>query len=116
MQKDFPYINFILIPLGAIPAALLRWKIEDIFLINIIGCFLLGYVNYASISKKFKLIFGFGFCGSFTTFSGWILRLFKLFSDGYYIEFFVRSTILITLSLVAIYLGKLIAIKVKRLT
>tara|TARA_Y100001968_G_C18998912_1_gene544938 strand:- start:38 stop:388 length:351 start_codon:yes stop_codon:yes gene_type:complete len=116
MQKGFPYINIILISLGAIPAALLRWRIEEIFLINIIGCFLFGYVNSSSISKKFKLILGFGFCGSFTTFSGWILRLFKLVSDGYYIEFFVRSTTLIASSLLAVYLGKLIATKIQKLT
>ena len=37
--------SFFLISLGAILGALLRWQINEIFLVNLIGCFLLGFFN-----------------------------------------------------------------------
>ncbi len=61
--------NYFLISIGAIPAAILRWHIDEIFIVNIVGCFVLGFLNSLSISRRYKLIFGFGFCVSCTTFS-----------------------------------------------
>ena len=52
------------------------------FIVNTIGCFLLGFINSLPVSRKYKLFFGFGFCGSLTTFSGWSFQLFKLTSSG----------------------------------
>ena len=71
MSNFFKKNNFVLISIGAVPGAIFRWQIDDIFIVNIIGCFLLGIVNGLPISGRYKLIFGFGFCGSFSTFSGW---------------------------------------------
>ena len=80
--------KFFLISIGAVPGALFRWQIDDIFIVNIIGCFLLGMINSLPISSRYKLIFGFGFCGSLTTFSGWSFQLFQLISNGLYKLFF----------------------------
>ena len=41
--------KFFLISMGAIPGAVLRWQIDDIFMVNIIGCFLLGFIREAQI-------------------------------------------------------------------
>ena len=76
--------NFFFISIGACPAAILRWQIDEVLIVNIIGCFLLGFINSLNISKRYKLIFGFGFCGSLTTFSGWSFQLFKLINQGFY--------------------------------
>ena len=82
MDNFFKNNSILFISIGAVPAALFRWKIDDIFAVNIIGCFLLGFINTLLIPRKYKLIFGFGFCGSLTTFSGWI-------ADAFY--FFIRQ-------------------------
>ena len=67
--------KYFMISIGAIPGALIRWQIDDIFVVNLIGCFFLGFLNSSNIFKKYKLILGIGFCGSMTTFSGWSSQL-----------------------------------------
>ena len=111
MQNNILSNNIFIISLGAIPAALLRSQINDYFIVNIIGCFILGFVNSLNISRRYKLIFGFSFCGSFTTFSGWILHLFKLRSDGLWGQFILDILSITFISILAIYLGKLISEK-----
>ena len=104
--------KFFFIAIGAVPGALLRWQIDNIFTVNIIGCFLLGIINALPISTRYKLIFGFGFCGSLTTFSGWSLQLFELLSKGSYELFFSNSVLIVLIGLFAIFLGDLFARKV----
>ena len=101
--------NFFIISGGAIPAAIFRWQIDQIFIVNIIGCFLLGFINSLNISRRYKLIFGFGFCGSLTTFSGWSFQLFKLISQGFYKLFFLNSILMLMLGLLAVGLGNFFA-------
>ena len=105
--------NFFIISIGAIPAAILRWQIDQIFIVNTIGCFLLGFVNAMTISKKYKLIFGFGFCGSLTTFSGWSFQLFELISQGFYKLFVLNSILTVLTGFLAVCLGHLFAKKIK---
>ncbi len=103
---------FLFISIGALPAAIFRWQIDQIFIVNIIGCFLLGIINSLKISKRYKLIFGFGFCGSLTTFSGWSFQLFELINQGFYKLFFLNSILIVMLGLLAINLGHLFAKKI----
>ena len=112
MDNFFKKNNFFLISIGAVPAALLRWQIDQIFIVNIIGCFLLGFINSLLISRKYKLIFGFGFCGSLTTFSGLSLRLFELVSQGLYKLFFINSILILLIGFFAVALGHFLAKKV----
>ena len=107
-QRNYPF----LISIGALPAAILRWQIDDILIVNTIGCFLLGFINALSIPKKYKLIFGFGFCGSLTTFSGWSLQLFQLLSQGLYKLFFFNAIFIVLIGLFAVFLGHLFAKKI----
>jgi len=112
-MKYFFSNNFFLISIGAVPAAIIRWQIDQIFIVNIIGCFLLGFVNTMTISRRYKLIFGFGFCGSLTTFSGWSLQLFKLISQGFYKLFVINSILTVLIGFLAVCLGHLFAKKIK---
>ena len=112
MNSVFKNNNFIIISIGAIPAAIFRWQIDQIFIVNIIGCFLLGFINSLSISRKYKLILGFGFCGSLTTFSGWSFQLFKLINKGFYKLFFLNSILIAILGVFAVALGHLVAKKI----
>ena len=103
--------SFYLIAISAVPACILRWQIDEIFIVNIIGCFLLGFVNALAISKKYKLIFGFGFCGSLTSFSGWSLQLVELISQGSFKLFVLNSFLMVLIGLLAVGLGNLLAMK-----
>ena len=103
--------TFFLISIGAIPGALLRWQIDENFLVNIIGCFLLGFFNSLNISRRYKLTLGVGLCGSMTTFSGWSSDLYKLLSQGLYKLFFFHSISIVIMGLFATGLGHLLARK-----
>ena len=104
--------NFILISVGAVPAAILRWQIDQIFIVNAIGCFLLGFINSLPVSRRYKLIFGFGFCGSLTTFSGLSFQLYKLINQGFYKLFFFHSILILMIGLFSVCLGHLLAKKI----
>ena len=104
--------DFIIISIGAVPAAIFRWQIDQIFIVNIIGCFLLGFINALSISRKYKLLFGFGFCGSLTTFSGLSFQMFKLIDQGFYKLFVLNSIFMVLLGIFAVLFGHLLAKKI----
>ncbi|WP_269616323.1 fluoride efflux transporter FluC [Prochlorococcus marinus] len=105
MAIDIRKNKFILISLGAIPGALLRWQIDEMFIVNLIGCFVLGFINSLDISKRYKLILGVGLSGSITTFSGWSFYSYKLLSQGLYKLFLFTSISMILIGVFAIYLG-----------
>lgn len=87
-----------LVAAGAIPGALLRWRLEGIgstgvgglrglveadFMANMLGCLLLGLVLAQSARRKRLMLWaGIGFCGSLTTFSSWMLQLARALRDG----------------------------------
>ena len=104
--------SFIIISVGAVPAAILRWQIDQIFIVNAIGCFLLGFINSLPVSRRYKLMFAFGFCGSLTTFSGLSFQLYKLINQGFYKLFFLNSILILTIGLLSVGLGHLLAKKI----
>ena len=105
MCIDIKKNTFFLISTGAIPGALFRLLIDDIFLVNIVGCFLLGFVNSSVISKRYKLALGVGLCGSMTTFSGWSFHLHNLISQGLYKLFLFNLILSVLMGFFAIGLG-----------
>ena len=111
MFIDIKKNTFFLISIGAIPGALLRWQIDAIFIVNLIGCFLLGFFNSLAIQKKYKLILCVGFCGSMTTFSGWSLKLYELLNQGLYKSFLINSISIVIMGVFAIGLGQMLAKK-----
>ena len=112
MNRLFKHNNCLIISIGAIPAAILRCQIDNIFIVNTIGCFLLGFLNALPLSRRYKLIFGFGFCGSLTTFSGLSFQLFKLINQGFYQLFFLNTISIVMLGIFAVSLGHLLAKKI----
>jgi len=111
MGKDITNNTFFLISLGAILGALLRWQINQIFVVNSIGCFLLGFFNSLDILKKYRLILCVGLCGSMTTFSGWSSHLYKLVNQGLYKLFLLNSISIALMGVLAIGLGHIFARK-----
>ena len=111
MGKDITNNTFFLISLGAILGALLRWQINEIFIVNSSGCFLLGFFNSLDILKKYRLILCVGLCGSMTTFSGWSSHLYKLVNQGLYKLFLLNSISIALMGVLAIGLGHIFARK-----
>ena len=69
--------------LGAVPGALLRWLIQADPLANLLGCLVIGIVSVSEPPRpRAMLLVGIGFCGSLTTFSGWILALERAMGRG----------------------------------
>lgn len=68
--------ELLLVALGALPGALLRWLLQADPLANVLGCLVIGIVSGSEPPRpRAMLLVGIGFCGSLTTFSGWILAL-----------------------------------------
>ena len=85
-------LELLLIASGAIPGAVLRWQTATQLgtwlpggenganlLVNALGSVLLGViVGRPQPRRCLYLVFGVGFCGSFTTFSSWMLAVAQL--------------------------------------
>ena len=97
--------EFFIISVGSILGSLIRLKVDNIFFVNIIGCFIFGFINNLHVSKKIKLFLGFSFCGSLTTFSGWILELLNILNKGLYILFFLRVSLFLVIGYFAMCFG-----------
>ena len=108
-------LEFFIISIGSILGSLIRWKIDNIFFVNILGCFIFGFINNLQISKKFKLFFCFSFCGSLTSFSGWILDLFNIFNKRLYLLFLFKVILFLMIGYFALYLGYLISNNLNKL-
>ena len=79
--------ELLLVGLGAIPGALLRWQIavhlaDRNLLVNVFGAALLGLLAGLPVAPRRQLLVGIGFCGSVTTFSSWMLDSVKLIATG----------------------------------
>ena len=79
--------ELLLVGLGAVPGALLRWQVAQHFgdrnlLVNVLGAALLGLLAGLPAAPRRQLLLGIGFCGSVTTFSGWILDAVLLIFNG----------------------------------
>ena len=90
-------MELLLVALGAVPGALLRWLLQADPLANLLGCLVIGLVAGTAQSRpRIMLLVGIGFCGSLTTFSGWILALERAIGLGS-----ARGVSLLLLELVA---------------
>lgn len=86
--------NFIAIALGGALGACLRYAAVllsqtidfsgtiTIFLVNIIGSFVLGIITGTCSSGTFQLFLSMGLCGAFTTFSTYSVRSVTLIQEG----------------------------------
>jgi len=91
----FELRELLLVALGAVPGAVLRWQSgvqlgphlggsagADL-LVNLAGSFVLGFLAGPIPQRTgFVLLLGIGFCGCLTTFSSWMLDVMKLIADS----------------------------------
>ena len=108
----------LLVSLGAVPGALLRWQValhlaDRNVLVNVVGAALLGLLAGLPAAPRRQLLVGIGFCGSLTTFSGWMLDAMRLISVGKVVEAFGLMGITLGLGVGAASLGMFVGCKYK---
>ena len=79
--------ELLLVALGAVPGALIRWQValhlaDQNLLVNSVGAGLLGLLAALPAAPRRQLLLGIGFCGSFTTFSSWMLTVARDLAAG----------------------------------
>ena len=104
--------ELVLVALGAVPGALLRWQVslhwaDRHVLVNVLGAALLGLLAGLPAAPRRQLLIGIGFCGSLTTFSSWMLDAMRLISAGHVVEAFGLLGLTLGLGLGAASLGYL---------
>ena len=83
----FELQELLLVALGAVPGALLRWQLglylaDQNLVANSLGAALLGFSAGLPAAPRRQLLLGIGFCGSLTTFSGWMLAVVRQLAIG----------------------------------
>ena len=102
-----------IIALGAVPGAFIRWQIDDYFVVNIFGAAFLGFLMSLPVNKKYHLLFGVGFCGSLTTFSGWMVDSAELILNGSFLKALVLILYLFICGLVSAAFGFFVGALIK---
>ena len=102
--------ELLLVALGAVPGALLRWQVaehlkDQNLLVNTLGAALLGLLAGLPAAPRRQLLLGIGFCGSVTTFSSWMLTAMKQLSAGDWVAAFGLIGLTLGLGLGAAALG-----------
>jgi len=85
LRKDLS--ELLLVALGAVPGAVMRWQIgshlhDNNVIVNVLGAFVLGWLVGLPLRPKRQLLVGIGFCGSLTTFSSWMVDCVTFIAQG----------------------------------
>ena len=77
------------------------------FIVNIIGCFLIGLLSsyFLKVDNYLKFLLITGFCGGFTTFSTFSAENFSLWQNGNYFILILYISLSIILGLFAVFAG-----------
>lgn len=81
------------------------------FVVNIIGCFLIGVLTsyFLKVDNYLKFLLITGFCGGFTTFSTFSAENYSLWQNGNYPILLLYVLLSIIVGLIAVYLGLQVA-------
>ena len=104
--------NYVCIFLACYAATFLRAFLNNNFIVSIIGSLFFGFVIAKKLnSSKEKIIIS-GFFSCFTSFSGFIYFLYKIFNQGDWIKFIFVLNFFILINLFTMYLGFWISRKI----
>tara|TARA_B100000886_G_scaffold264249_1_gene188759 strand:- start:202 stop:531 length:330 start_codon:yes stop_codon:yes gene_type:complete len=104
--------NFIYILLACYTATYLRVFINNNFIVSIIGSLFFGFIIPKRLSNSKKKIILSGFLSCFTSFSGFIYFMYKIFNQGDWIKLIVLFNLIIIVNLFTMYLGFWISRKI----
>ena len=85
LRKDLS--ELLLVALGAVPGAVMRWQVgahlhDNNVIVNVLGAFILGWLVGLPLRPKRQLLIGIGFCGSLTSFSSWMVDCVVFIAQG----------------------------------
>ena len=117
--------EFILLGIGAVCGAFLRYKIVEsplivfgglplnVLIVNIIGSFILGIFSVLSLSwnldARYSFLFAIGFCGSLTTMSSFALEVNNLLDNKQILFAMINIFANVGLSIGSILGGRVLA-------
>jgi CrcB protein len=84
------------------------------FIVNILGCFLIGFIifyteRYGDKAEQWRFFLATGLCGGFTTFSTFSLENVQLLNDQRILVFFAYTIGSVAIGILATYGGLLLA-------
>lgn len=116
--------NYIFVMLGGAVGALLRYGVSRMcsgmtfwsipvgtFLVNVIGCFVLGVLTGLScrhvscLSQGVVLMLTVGMCGAFTTFSTFSSETVRMMNDGHFLQALIYVSASVILGFLLFWLG-----------
>lgn len=119
-------IEFILLAVGAILGAYLRYKItsfplilgivgSNVLMVNIIGSFILGIfsillVNW-NLDQRYSFLVAIGFCGSLTTMSSFALENIVMIENKQILNMMINTVANVELSFLALYGGRILIVQ-----
>ena len=104
--------NFIYILLACYLATFLRVYINNNFIISLLGSFFVGFIISKRLSYSSEKVLLSGFFSCFTSFSGFIYFLYKIFNQGDWIKFIIFLNSIIILNIFTMYFGFWISRKI----
>ena len=104
--------SFIYILLACYLGTFLRLFIDNNFIISILGSFFVGFIITKRLSYSSEKILLSGFFSCFTSFSGFIYFLYKIFNQGDWIRFVIFLNLTIIVNLLTMYFGFWISRKI----
>ena len=104
--------NFIYILLACYLATFLRVYINNNFIISLLGSFFVGFIISKRLSYSSEKVLLSGFFSCFTSFSGFIYFLYKIFNQGDWIKFIIFFNLIILVNLLTMFVGFWISRKI----
>jgi len=104
--------SFVYILLACYIGTFLRLSIDNNFIISILGSFFVGFIISKKLSYSSEKILLSGFFSCFTSFSGFIYFLYKIFNQGDWIKFIIFFNFIIIINLFTMYFGFWISRKI----
>ena len=104
--------RFVYILLACYLGTFLRLSIDNNFIISILGSFFVGFIISKKLSYSSEKILLSGFFSCFTSFSGFIYFLYKIFNQGDWIKFIIFLNLIIIVNLFTMYFGFWISRKI----
>jgi len=118
--------EFILLGIGAVCGAFLRYKLAEsplvilgglplnILVVNVVGCFILGVFSVLSttwnLDPKFSLLIAIGFCGSLTTMSSFVLEVNNLLDSRQFVFVILNIFGNVGMSIIFLVGGRVLAL------